>query len=198
MSMRPHSFEESNRRRTILATTIGNALEYYDFTVYGFLTLVIGKLFFSAFDPASQVLLTIATFGVGFVMRPLGGIVIGAYADRAGRRKAMVLTIFLMALGCAMIAISPTYAQVGIAAPIVIVIARSLQGFSAGGEFGASTALLVERTAPAERGFMASWQFASQGLGVLIAALIVAGLSFALPATAMESYGWRIPSYWDS
>ncbi len=193
MSMRPHSFEKSNRRRTILATTIGNALEYYDFTVYGFLTLVIGKLFFSAFDPASQVLLTIATFGVGFVMRPLGGIVIGAYADRAGRRKAMVLTIFLMALGCAMIAISPTYAQVGIAAPIVIVIARSLQGFSAGGEFGASTALLVERTAPAERGFMASWQFASQGLGVLIAALIVAGLSFALPATAMESYGWRIP-----
>lgn len=191
--MHTHPTGAGDRRRTIVATTIGNALEYYDFTVYGFLTLVIGKLFFLSFDAAGQVLLTVATFGVGFVMRPLGGIVIGAYADRAGRKKAMVLTIFLMALGCAMIAVSPTYAQIGVAAPLVIVVARALQGFSAGGEFGASTALLVERGAAHDRGFMASWQFASQGLGVLMAALTVACLSFVLEPIEMEGWGWRVP-----
>ncbi|MGE8319466.1 MAG: MFS transporter [Comamonas sp.] len=183
----------ARRRQTIVATTLGNALEYFDFTVYGFLALTIGKLFFPAFDAYGQLLLAVGTFGVGFVMRPLGGIVIGAYADRAGRKKAMVLTIFLMALGCAMIAAAPTYAQIGVAAPILIVVARSLQGFSAGGEFGASTTLLVEHATPSGRGYMASWQFASQGLGVMLAALVVAALSYWLTPQAMESWGWRVP-----
>ena len=110
-----------SRRRTIVATTIGNALEFFDFTVYGFLALVIGKLFFPTFNSYGQLLLTVASFGVGFIMRPLGGIVIGAYADRAGRKKAMTLTIFMMALGCAMIAFAPTYVQIGVAAPLLIV-----------------------------------------------------------------------------
>ncbi len=191
--MQPHRLRDADLRRTIFAATIGNALEYFDFTVYGFLAFLLGKLFFPAFDSYGQLLLAVGTFGVGFVMRPLGGVVIGAYADRAGRKKAMVLTIFLMAFGCAMIAVSPTYAQIGVAAPILIVVARSIQGFSAGGEFGASTTLLVERAAPSERGYMASWQFASQGLGILLAALTVAILSYALPTHALERWGWRVP-----
>lgn len=182
-----------SRRRTIVATTIGNALEFFDFTIYGFLALVIGRLFFPTFDSYGQLLLTVASFGVGFIMRPLGGIVIGAYADRAGRKKAMTLTIFLMALGCAMIAATPTYAQIGVAAPVLIVLARLIQGFSAGGEVGASTTLLVEHATPANRGYLASWQFASQGLGILLGAAVVGGLSFALGPQGMESWGWRVP-----
>jgi MFS family permease len=126
-------------------------------------------------------------------MRPLGGIVIGAYADRAGRKKAMTLTIFLMALGCALIAFAPTYAQIGVAAPLLIVLARLLQGFSAGGEVGASTTLLVEHSSPSERGYMASWQFGSQGLGILLGAVMVGLLSAALSPQSMESWGWRLP-----
>lgn len=128
-------------------------------------------------------------------MRPLGGIVIGAYADRAGRKKAMTLTIFLMALGCALIALAPTYAQIGVAAPLLIVLARLIQGFSAGGEVGASTTLLVEHATPANRGYMASWQFASQGLGILLGAVVVGVLSTALTPQAMESWGWRVPFF---
>lgn len=184
-----------SRRQTIVATTIGNALEFFDFTVYGFLALVIGKLFFPTFNSYGQLLLTVASFGVGFIMRPLGGIVIGAYADRAGRKKAMTLTIFLMALGCAMIALAPTYAQIGVAAPLLIVLARLIQGFSAGGEVGASTTLLVEHATPANRGYMASWQFASQGLGILLGAVVVGVLSTALTPQAMESWGWRVPFF---
>jgi len=183
----------ASRRRTIVATTIGNGLEFFDFTVYGFLALVIGKLFFPTFTSYGQLLLTVASFGVGFIMRPLGGIVIGAYADRAGRKKAMTLTIFLMALGCALIAFTPTYAAIGVAAPIVIVVARLIQGFSAGGEVGASTTLLVEHATPANRGYMASWQFASQGLGVLMGAVVVGGLTVALTPEAMQRWGWRVP-----
>jgi MHS family proline/betaine transporter-like MFS transporter len=183
----------SSRRRTIVATTIGNALEFFDFTVYGFLALVIGKLFFPTFNSYGQLLLTVASFGVGFIMRPLGGIVIGAYADRAGRKAAMTLTIFLMALGCAVIAFTPTYAQIGVVAPLLIVLARLIQGFSAGGEVGASTTLLVEHATPANRGYMASWQFASQGLGILLGAIVVGVLTVTLTPESMSSWGWRVP-----
>ena len=182
-----------SRRQTIVATTIGNGLEIFDFTVYGFLALVIGKLFFPTFSGYGQLLLTVATFGVGFIMRPLGGIVIGAYADRAGRKKAMTLTIFLMALGCAVIAFTPTYASIGVAAPVLIVLARLIQGFSAGGEVGASTTLLVEHATPQNRGYMASWQFASQGLGVMLGAVVVGALTFTLSPENMQSWGWRVP-----
>ncbi|MDM0068193.1 MFS transporter [Variovorax sp. J31P207] len=183
------------RRKTIVATTIGNALEFFDFTVYGFMALLIGKLFFPTSTAYGQLLLTAATFGVGFIMRPLGGIVIGAYADRAGRKKAMTLTIFLMALGCALIALAPTYARIGVAAPMLIVLARLIQGFSAGGEVGASTTLLVEHATPADRGYMASWQFASQGLGILLGAVAVGLLTATLSPAALESWGWRVPFF---
>lgn len=189
----PRDGTRMSRRQTIVATTIGNALEFFDFTVYGFLALVIGKLFFPTFNSYGQLLLTVASFGVGFIMRPLGGIVIGSYADRAGRKKAMTLTIFLMALGCALIAFAPTHAQIGVAAPLLIVLARLIQGFSAGGEVGASTTLLVEHATPQNRGYMASWQFASQGLGILLGAVVVGVLMTVLSPQAMESWGWRVP-----
>ena len=182
-----------SRGRVIVATTLGNALEFFDFTVYGFMAVVIGKLFFPMMSPYMQVLLSVATFGVGFIMRPLGGIVIGAYADRAGRKAAMTLTIFLMALGCAIIGLAPTYAQIGIAAPLIIVLARLIQGFSAGGEVGASTTLLVEYARADNRGFLGSWQFASQGVGVTLGASSVWALSTFLSSAELQSWGWRIP-----
>lgn len=182
-----------SRTRVIAATTIGNALEFFDFTVYSFLAVVIGRLFFPTMSPYGQLLLSVATFGVGFFMRPLGGIVIGAYADRRGRKAAMTLTINLMALGCAMIALAPTYAQAGLAAPLIIVLARLIQGFSAGGEVGASTTMLIEYASPRNRGYYASWQFASQGLGVTIGATLAGVLSATLSPEALDSWGWRVP-----
>ncbi|MBN3812316.1 MFS transporter [Paraburkholderia sp. Ac-20347] len=182
-----------SRAQLIVAATLGNALEFFDFTVYSFFALTIGKLFFPTMSSYGQLLASVATFGVGFVMRPLGGVVIGAYADRAGRKPAMTLTIFLMALGCTLIGLAPTYAQIGIAAPVIIVFARLLQGFSAGGEVGASTTLLIEAGTPANRGLLGSMQFASQGVGVSLGALTAAVLTTCLTPAALMSWGWRVP-----
>ncbi len=182
-----------SKRKAVTAITVGNALEFYDFTVYGFMTSIIGRIFFPSLSPYAQLLLAVASFGVGFLARPLGGVVIGAYADRHGRKKAMGLTIGLMALGCAMIAAAPTPAQIGLAAPAIIVLARLIQGFSAGGEVGASTAMLVEYAGRNERAFMASWQVASQGLGVMFGALASSTVISVLAPADLESWGWRLP-----
>ncbi|MGH8817434.1 MFS transporter [Achromobacter pestifer] len=181
------------RRRVIAGTTIGNALEFFDFTVFTFLMLVIGPLFFPAASGYGQLLLTTATFGVGFLMRPVGGMLIGSYADRHGRRAAMTLTLWLMGLGCALIAVAPTYAQMGVAGPVLMVLARLIQGFAAGGEVGASTTLLVEHAPVDKRGFYSSWQFGSQSLGVMLGALTVALLTAALSKEQMQAWGWRVP-----
>lgn len=182
-----------SKRKAVTAITLGNALEFYDFTVYGFMASAIGRVFFPSMTPYTQILLTIAGFGVGFLARPLGGLVIGAYADRHGRKKAMGLTIGLMMLGCAMIAFAPTPAQIGLAAPAVIVLARLVQGFSAGGELGASTTMLVEYAGRGDRAFMASWQVASQGLGVMFGALVSTVTISLLDAPDLDSWGWRLP-----
>lgn len=182
-----------SRTKVLVATTIGNAMEFFDFTVYSFFAILIGKLFFPVATAQGQLLLSVATFGVGFVTRPLGGIIIGQYADRRGRKAAMLVTIMLMALGCAMIALAPTYAQIGLAAPMIIVVARLLQGFSAGGEVGVSVTMLVESGTNRNRGYFASWQFASQGLGIMVGAGIAAALSHYLTPAALESWGWRVP-----
>lgn len=182
-----------SKRKAVAAITVGNALEFFDFTVYGFMTSVIGRIFFPTLSPYAQLLLAVASFGVGFLARPLGGVVIGAYADRHGRKKAMGLTIALMAIGCAMIAFAPTPAQVGIAAPIIIVLARLIQGFSAGGEVGASTTMLVEYADRTNRAFMASWQVASQGLGVMLGAAVSSAVISMLDKPDLESWGWRVP-----
>ncbi|KGD96192.1 major facilitator transporter [Achromobacter sp. RTa] len=184
-----------SRRRVIAGTTIGNALEFFDFTVFSFLMLFIGPLFFPEASAYGQLLLTTATFGVGFLMRPVGALLIGSYADRFGRRSAMTLTLFLMGLGCGMMALTPTYGQIGVIAPVVIVLARLIQGFAAGGEVGAATTLLVEHAPPSQRGYYASWQFGSQSLGVFLGAIMVAALVAGLDGQAMNEWGWRVPFF---
>ena len=180
-------------RRGMAAAILGNWLEFYDFTVYGLFAVTIGKQFFPVESESGRLLLSLATFGVGFVMRPLGGILLGAYADRQGRKAALTLTIAIMALGTAMIGLTPSYAQIGIAAPLLIVLARLLQGLSAGGEMGAATTYLVELAPRGKRGFFGSWQYATQGLASMTAALLGFGLASALSPESMEAWGWRIP-----
>ncbi|AKJ67697.1 major facilitator transporter [Pandoraea thiooxydans] len=182
-----------SRANVIAATTIGTALEFYDFTIYSFFAIQIGQLFFPAASPVNQFLLSIAVFGVGFVVRPLGGIVIGAYADRVGRKKAMVLTIMLMALSCAMIAGVPPYASIGMAAPLIVLSARIIQGFAAGGEFGPGTTLLVEYADDNSRAFFASWNFAASALGLVLGALVATLVHTSLGKAQVLAWGWRLP-----
>lgn len=178
--------------RAVVATSIGNALEWFDLVVYGFFAVVIAKLFFPAGNDAVSLLLTLGTFGVSFFMRPLGAIVIGAYADRSGRKAALTLSILLMMLGTAIIVVLPTYHQIGVAAPLILVLARLMQGFSAGGEFGSATAFLAEHV-PHRRGFFASWQVASQGLTTVLAAVFGTVLTGTLSADQLAAWGWRVP-----
>lgn len=178
--------------RIIVSASIGNALEWFDLVVYGFFAVTISKLFFPAGNSNVSLLLTLGTFGVSFFMRPLGAIVLGAYADRAGRKSALTLSILLMMGGTLLISIMPTHASIGIFAPLGIVLARMIQGFAAGGEFGSATAFLSEH-APGRRGFFASWQAASQGLTTLLAAIFGVLLTGALSQEQMHSWGWRIP-----
>ncbi|WP_133650195.1 MFS transporter [Paraburkholderia flava] len=180
--------------RTVVAASIGNALEWFDLVVYGFFAVIISKLFFPAGNDTVSLLLTLGTFGVSFFMRPLGAIVLGAYADRAGRKAALTLSILLMMLGTLIIAILPTYATIGVAAPVILVAARLMQGFSAGGEFGSATAFLAEHV-PARRGFFASWQVASQGLTTLLAAGFGAVLTGGLSPAQIGAWGWRVPFF---
>ena len=176
----------------VVAAVLGNAFEFYDFTVYAVFASMIGKVFFPTGDASLSLLLSVITFGVGFVARPLGGIVIGAYADRFGRRPAMTLTIALMALGTGMIGILPGYADIGIAAPILLVLARLLQGFSTGGEMGPATAFLLESAPAHRRYFYGSWQFASQNMGGVVSGLLGIALAATLSAEATASWGWRL------
>ncbi|MCA8335181.1 MFS transporter [Burkholderia multivorans] len=179
-------------RRIIFAASIGNALEWFDLIVYGFFAVTIAKLFFPATSEATSLLLTLGTFGLSYLIRPIGGFVLGAYADRAGRKASLLLSIAMMMGGTLLIAAMPTYASIGILAPLGIMLSRLMQGFSAGGEFASSTAFLVEH-APQRRGFMSSWQFASQGLATLLASGFGALLTFTLTPAQLESWGWRVP-----
>lgn len=177
----------------IAAAVVGNALEWYDFIVFGFLTVVIARLFFPAESQYGSLLLTTATFGVGFFMRPVGGILLGIYADRSGRKAALLLIIVLMTAAIAMIGFAPTYAAIGVAAPLLIVVARLLQGFATGGEFAAATTFLIESAPAHRRGFYGSWQMVGQGLAVLIGALLGALVTRNLAPEALDSWGWRVP-----
>ena len=177
----------------VIATVLGNGLEFYDFTTYAFFAVMIGRAFFPSHDPFISLLLSVAAFGVGFISRPLGGIVIGAYADRAGRKPAMMLSIGLMAVGMVLLAATPSYAAIGIAAPILVVVARLIQGFALGGEVGPSTSYLLEAAPAGKRGQYGVWQIASQGAASALAGVIGVVLSFLLDADAMQSWGWRIP-----
>lgn len=180
--------------RVIIAASIGNALEWFDLVVYGFFAVVISRLFFPTDNEVVSLLLTFATFAISFLMRPLGAIVIGIYADRAGRKAALTLAILLMMVGTLMIGIMPTYEAIGILAPVGIIVARLIQGFSAGGEFGSATAYLAEHS-PEHRGFYASWIATSQGATTFLAAAFGVTLTTLLTPEQLSSWGWRVPYF---
>ena len=179
-------------RKAVAAVILGNALEFYDFTTYAFFAEPIGKAFFPAKDPIQSLLASLALFGIGYVMRPIGGAIIGAFADRAGRKPAMLITIALMAIGMLMLALTPGYATIGIWAQVLVIAGRLIQGFALGGEVGPSTAYLLEAAPPAHRGFIASWQIASQGCAALFAGLFATGLALVVGGDAMAEWGWRV------
>ncbi len=180
-------------RWAIAAAVTGNAIEFFDFLTYSFYSVYIGRAFFPARTEFFSLLLSLATFGVGFVTRPLGGFVIGSFADRVGRRPALVLTISLMTVGTMGVALTPTYASIGIAAPIILVLARLVQGLALGGEVGPSTALLLEAAPPGRGGAWVSWQGASQGVATFLAGVTGLALAMLLDADSMARWGWRIP-----
>ncbi len=186
------SAARSRRWRAVAAASLGNALEWFDFVIYGYFATTIARLFFPSKSDLESLLIALATFGITFFIRPLGAILLGAFADRHGRKSAFLATIALMMLGTAIIAVIPTYAAIGPLAPIAIVIARLIQGISAGGGFGSATAFLAEQD-PKRRGFFASWQFASQGLTTVIAAASGAILTSILTTEQIDNWGWRIP-----
>lgn len=187
------ALSESQRRRAIIATVLGNGLEWFDFTVYSFFAVIIARLYFPVDDELGSMLLAVATFGVGFVMRPVGGLVLGVYADKAGRKAALSLTILLMAVGTAIIGLAPTYEQAGLFAPLLIVFARLLQGFSAGGEMGGATAFLTEHAPAQQRAYYSSWIQSSIGFAVLLGAACGTLVTSLLDEQALHSWGWRVP-----
>jgi MHS family proline/betaine transporter-like MFS transporter len=181
------------RRRVVISSTIGNALEWFDFTVFGLFAGILSKLFFPADNPNSSLLLTFATFGIAFAARPLGGLVFGLYADKHGRKKALVVMISLMAVGTGLLGFLPTYGSIGIAAPMLLLLARLIQGFSAGGEFGSASAMLIEFAPPGRRGYYGSFQMVSQSLAFSLGAAMAIGINLGLSPDAFASWGWRVP-----
>jgi MFS transporter, MHS family, proline/betaine transporter len=186
------STDQARRRRAVAAASIGNALEWFDFVIYGYFAATIAKLFFPSSSEGESLLIAFATFGITFFVRPVGAVFLGAFADRHGRKSALVLTIGLMMVGTAIIAIMPPYSMIGPLAPILIIFARLIQGISAGGGFGSSTAFLAEMDAN-RRGLFASLQFASQGLTTIIAAASGALLTGLLTSQQIVEWGWRVP-----
>ncbi|WLE59903.1 MFS transporter [Burkholderia plantarii] len=181
------------RLRLVAACAVGNALEMYDFTVYSFFAPVVGAAFFPSSSAYGSLLLALSTFGIGFVMRPLGGLVIGNHADRHGRKAAMTLTIAIMVAGTLCLVVAPDHATAGSCGALLLVFGRMLQGFALGGEIGAATAMLMEGSGTAGRGFRVGWQLGSQGIAALLGALVAAAVHASLPPQAIASWGWRLP-----
>jgi MFS family permease len=182
-----------SRLGAVIRVASGNFLEMYDFMVFGYYAGAIGRAFFPAGSAFASLMLAFATFGAGFLMRPLGAVVLGTYADRRGRRAGLLLTLALMAVGILLTACTPGYATLGLAAPLLVLGGRLLQGFSAGMELGGVSVYLAEIATPGHRGFYVSWQSASQQVAVMFAALIGLALHSRLTAAAMAGWGWRVP-----
>ncbi len=179
-------------RRYIAAATIGNALEFYDFLTYALFAIQIGHTLFPAASAYASLMLSLATFGAGFLTRPLGAVVLGAYADRVGRKPAMLLCLSLIGVSITVMALIPSYARIGLAAPILAVLARLVQGFSLGGEIGSNTAFLAEAARPERRGWVVSWQGASQLMALIGGNLVGVVITSLLSPAQVQSYGWRI------
>src|SRR5215813_13659092 len=184
--------KQPSMRRLIVAATIGNVFEWFDFVVYGFFAVTLAEVFFPTGNPTVSLLITFGAFGLAYFVRPLGAIVIGGFTDRAGRKAGLLLSIALMMIGTTLMAVTPGYATIGIAAPVLITLARLLQGFSVGGEFGSAVSFLAEH-AGARRGFSASWQFATGGMITVLASLFGVTLTTLLTHQQLVDWGWRIP-----
>jgi MHS family proline/betaine transporter-like MFS transporter len=180
--------------RMIVAATIGNVLEWFDFVVYGFFAVTIAEVFFPAGNPTVSLLITFGAFGLAYFVRPLGAIVVGGFTDRAGRKNGLLLSIALMMIGTTLMAVTPGYATIGLAAPIILTIARLLQGFSVGGEFGSAVSFLAEHGG-GRRGFAASWQFATGGMITVLASVFGVTLTTLLTHEQLVDWGWRIPYF---
>ncbi|HEY2845916.1 MAG TPA: tricarballylate/proton symporter TcuC, partial [Bryobacteraceae bacterium] len=177
----------------VVRVAAGNALEMYDFQIFGYYAAAIAVTFFPSGNEYASLMLSFATFGAGFLMRPLGAIVLGAYIDHHGRRKGLLLTLALMAVGTLSIACLPGYVALGLTAPLLVLAGRLLQGFSAGVELGGVSVYLSEIAAPGRKGFLVAWQSASQQVAVMFAAVIGLVLASALSAGQIQQWGWRIP-----
>jgi MFS family permease len=180
------------KRRHVAAATLGNALEFYDFLTYSFFSIQIGHAFFPSHNAYVSLMLSLAMFGAGFLTRPIGALVLGGYSDKVGRRPAMILSFALIGSSIVGMALIPTYRTIGLAAPILAIAARMIQGFSLGGEVGSNTAFLLEAAPVRKRALMVSWQGASQNLALTAGALVGLALTRILPPAALDAYGWRI------
>src|SRR5216684_949998 len=186
----------SERKQKILSVvrvSSGNFLEMYDFFVFAYYASAIGRVFFPSQSEFASLMSSLMTFGVGFLMRPLGAIVLGAYIDHRGRRAGLLLTLGLMAIGTLSIGLTPGYAAIGLFAPLLVVAGRLLQGFSAGVELGGVSVYLSEIATPGHKGFYVSWQSASQQCAVIFAALLGVVLNSSLSPAQMDAWGWRVP-----
>ncbi|WP_397452710.1 MFS transporter [Pseudomonas sp. NA-150] len=183
----------TGKGKAIFRVVSGNFLEMFDFMVYGFYATAIAKTFFPTDSAFASLMLSLATFGAGFLMRPLGAIFLGAYIDRHGRRQGLIITLAMMAMGTVLIAVVPGYATLGLAAPLLVLVGRLLQGFSAGVELGGVSVYLAEISTPGRKGFFVSWQSASQQAAVVFAALIGVALNHWLSPEQMGDWGWRVP-----
>ncbi len=182
-----------NSKRAVAAASMGNALEWYDFTIYALFAVYIAKNFFPGGDETVELIKSFLAFGLGFLIRPLGAVLLGIYSDKAGRKAALFLTIMIMAAGTLLIAIAPTYAAIGIGAPMIILAGRVLQGFSAGGEVGSAAAFLVEHAPEGQKGKYAAWLQASMAFSNIIGALVAFGVTSLLTEEQVGDWGWRIP-----
>lgn len=191
--MRMSDAERRAKIKSVIIVASGNFLEMYDFMVFGYYATAIGTVFFPAKSEFASLMLSLATFGAGFLMRPIGAIVLGAYMDHHGRRKGLLLTLGMMAVGTLTIATLPGYATLGILAPLLVVVGRLVQGLSAGVEVGGVSVYLSEIATPGHRGFYVSWQSASQQVAVIFAALMGIIVSSMLSKEEMLEWGWRVP-----
>ncbi|MFZ6648740.1 MFS transporter [Undibacterium sp. TJN25] len=180
---------------TVLRVTSGNFMEMFDFFLFGFYAQYISKTFFPAGDEFASLMLTFMTFGAGFLMRPLGAIFLGAYVDRVGRRRGLIVTLALMALGTVLIAFVPGFATIGYLAPFLVLVGRLLQGFSAGVELGGVSVYLSEMATPGNKGFYVSWQSASQQVAIIVAAALGYALNVTLTPLQIGDWGWRVPFF---
>ncbi len=185
--------QAGSKLSNVIRVAAGNFLEMYDFMVYGYYAAAIGRTFFPSGNEFASLMLSLATFGAGFLMRPLGAVVLGAYIDRKGRREGLIVTLGLMAVGTLAIAVTPSYAAIGILAPILVVLGRLVQGFSAGVELGGVSVYLAEIATPGRKGFYVAWQSASQQPAVVLAAGLGILLNALLSKADMQAWGWRIP-----